>query len=125
MPENGIVPRMNCAVDATMSVIEGRWKTVILCRMMIEGRPLRFKELMEVEGISARILTKQLREMEADGLVVKRSYPEVPPRTEYTLTAKAESLAPILRALAEWGLDNMFQNRVAFDSSIKMPDKAV
>ena len=118
-------PRMNCPLDAAMSMIEGKWKTVILCRMMIEGRPLRFKELMEVEGISARILTKQLREMEADGLVVKRSYPEVPPRTEYTLTAKAESLAPILKALAEWGMDNMFQNRVAFDSSVKMPDKAV
>ena len=118
-------PRMNCPLDAAMSMIEGTWKTVILCRMMIEGRPLRFKELMEVEGISARILTKQLREMEADGLVVKRSYPEVPPRTEYTLTAKAESLAPILKALAEWGMDNMFQNRVAFDSSVKMPDKAV
>ena len=119
------VPRMNCPLDAAMSMIEGKWKTVILCRMMIEGRPLRFKELMEVEGISARILTKQLREMEADGLVVKRSYPEVPPRTEYTLTAKAESLAPILKALAEWGMDNMFQNRVAFDTSVKMPDKAV
>ena len=118
-------PRMDCPLDAAMSMIEGKWKTVILCRMMIEGRPLRFKELMEVEGISARILTKQLREMEADGLVVKRSYPEVPPRTEYTLTAKAESLAPILKALAEWGMDNMFQNRVAFDSSVKMPDKAV
>ena len=118
-------PRMNCPLDAAMSMIEGKWKTVILCRMMIEGRPLRFKELMEVEGISARILTKQLREMEADGLVVKRSYPEVPPRTEYTLTAKAESLAPILKALAEWGMDNMFQNRVVFDSSVKMPDKTV
>jgi DNA-binding HxlR family transcriptional regulator len=116
---------MNCPLDAAMSMIEGKWKTVILCRMMIEGRPLRFKELMEVEGISARILTKQLREMEADGLVVKKSYPEVPPRTEYSLTAKAESLAPILKALAEWGMDNMFQNRVAFDSSVKMPDKAV
>lgn len=119
------VPRMNCPLDAAMSMIEGKWKTVILCRMMIESRPLRFKELMEVEGISARILTKQLREMEADGLVVKRSYPEVPPRTEYALTAKAESLAPILQALAQWGMDNMFQNRVVFDSSVKMPDKTV
>ncbi len=118
-------PRMNCPLDAAMSMIEGKWKTVILCRMMIENRPLRFKELMEVEGISARILTKQLREMEADGLVVKKSYPEVPPRTEYSLTAKAESLAPILKALAEWGMDNMFQNRVAFDTSVKMPDKAI
>ena len=118
-------PRMDCPLDAAMSMIEGKWKTVIICRMAREGRPLRFKELMEVDGISARILTKQLGEMEADGLVVKRTYREVPPRTEYTLTAKAESLAPILKALAEWGMDNMFQNRVAFDTSVKMPDKAI
>lgn len=118
-------PRMNCPLDAAMSMIEGKWKTVILCRMMVEGRPLRFKELMEVEGISARILTKQLREMEADGLVVKKSYPEVPPRTEYTLTAKAESLGPILQQLAQWGMDNMFHNRVTFDSTVKVPDKSI
>jgi DNA-binding HxlR family transcriptional regulator len=116
---------MNCPLDAAMSMIEGKWKTVILCRMMVEGRPLRFKELMEVEGISARILTKQLREMEADGLVVKKSYPEVPPRTEYTLTAKAESLGPILQQLAQWGMDNMFHNRVTFDSTVKVPDKSI
>ncbi len=118
-------PRMNCPLDAAMSMIEGKWKTVSLCRMMIEGRPLRFKELMEVEGISARILTKQLREMEADGLIVKRSYQEVPPRTEYSLTAKAESLGPILKQLAQWGMDNMFQNRVTFDTSVNMPDKTI
>ena len=118
-------PRMNCPLDAAMSMIEGKWKTVILCRMMREGRPLRFKELMEVEGISARILTKQLREMEADGLVIKRSYPEVPPRTEYSLTAKAESLAPILKDLAQWGMDNMFQNRVVFDAPVNAPDKSI
>ncbi|MBR5998894.1 MAG: helix-turn-helix transcriptional regulator [Candidatus Methanomethylophilaceae archaeon] len=118
-------PRMNCPLDAAMSMIEGKWKTVILCRMMREARPLRFKELMEVEGISARILTKQLREMEADGLVVKRSYSEVPPRTEYSLTAKAESLAPILKELAQWGMDNMFQNRVVFDAPVNTPDKSI
>ena len=118
-------PRMNCPLDAAMSMIEGKWKTVILCRMMREARPLRFKELMEVEGISARILTKQLREMEADGLIVKRSYPEVPPRTEYSLTAKAESLAPILKELAQWGMDNMFQNRVVFDAPVNLPDKSL
>ena len=117
-------PRMNCPLDAAMSVIEGKWKAVILCRMAIEGRPLRFKELMDVEGISSRILTKQLKEMEADGLVVRRSYPESPPRTEYSITAKGESLIPILRSLAEWGMDNMFPNMVTFDSSVIMPDKS-
>ena len=115
-------PRMNCPLDAAMSILEGKWKMVILCRMFREGRPLRFKELMKVEGISSRILTKQLKEMESDGLVIKRSFAEVPPRTEYSLTAKAESLIPILRSLAEWGMDNMFPNMVTFDSSMIMPE---
>ena len=117
-------PRMDCPLDAAMSMIEGKWKTVIICRMAREGRPLRFKELMEVEGISARILTKQLKEMESDGLVVRMVYREVPPRTEYQLTAKGESLIPILKQLMQWGLDNMFSNRVTFDSTVKLPDAA-
>ena len=117
-------PRMDCPLDAAMSMIEGKWKTVIICRMAREGKPLRFKELMEVEGISARILTKQLKEMEDDGLVVKMIYREVPPRTEYKLTAKGESLIPILKQLMQWGLDNMFSNRVTFDSTVKLPDAA-
>ena len=96
-------PRMNCPLDAAMSMIEGKWKTVILCRMMIEGRPLRFKELMEVEGISARILTKQLREMEGDELVSRKVYPVVPPKTEYTLTDLGKSLVPIVKAMDKWG----------------------
>ena len=115
-------PRMDCPLDAAMSMIEGKWKTVIICRMAREGKPLRFKELMEVEGISARILTKQLKEMEDDGLVVKRIYREVPPRTEYQLTAKGESLIPILKQLMQWGLDNMFSNRVVFDTTVSLPD---
>ena len=109
-------PRMDCAVDAAMSVFEGRWKSVILCRMMREDRPLRFKELAEgIDGISARILTKQLKEMESDYLIVRREYAESPPRVEYSLTERGRSLGPILKAIAEWGRENMFLNRVTFD----------
>ena len=109
-------PRMDCAVDAAMSVFEGRWKSVILCRMMREDRPLRFKELAEgIDGISARILTKQLKEMESDHLIVRREYAESPPRVEYSLTERGSSLGPILKAIAEWGRENMFLNRVTFD----------
>ncbi|MBR7124875.1 MAG: helix-turn-helix transcriptional regulator [Candidatus Methanomethylophilaceae archaeon] len=109
-------PRMDCAVDAAMSVFEGRWKSVILCRMMREDRPLRFKELAEgIDGISARILTKQLKEMESDHLIVRREYAESPPRVEYSLTERGRSLGPILKAIAEWGRENMFLNRVTFD----------
>ena len=109
-------PRMDCAVDAAMSVFEGRWKSVILCRMMREDRPLRFKELAEgIDGISARILTKQLKEMESDHLIVRREYAESPPRVEYSLTERGRALGPILKAIAEWGRENMFLNRVTFD----------
>ena len=109
-------PRMDCAVDAAMSVFEGRWKSVILCRMMREDRPLRFKELAEgIDGISARILTKQLKEMESDHLIARKEYAESPPRVEYSLTERGRSLGPIMKAIAEWGRENMFLNRVTFD----------
>ena len=114
-------PRMNCAVDAAMSVIEGKWKAVILCRMLMEGRPLRFKELAAgIDGISARILTKQLKEMEQNHLLVRMEYAEMPPRVEYALTERGRSLGPVLKVIAEWGMENMFLNRVKFDDSIEL-----
>ena len=97
-------PRMDCAVDAAMSVFEGRWKSVILCRMMREDRPLRFKELAEgIDGISARILTKQLKEMESDHLIVRREYAESPPRVEYSLTEFGHTIRPVLESMYTWG----------------------
>ena len=117
-----MMPRANCAVDATMSVIEGRWKTVILCKLHVNG-PMRFNQLMKsIDGVSPRILTKQLKEMESDGIIRRTSYQEIPPRVEYSLTDKGESLGPILKAMAEWGLRNMFPNRVTFDPEIKMEE---
>ena len=121
MGEN-LTPRMDCAVDATMSVIEGRWKTVILCKLYMNG-PMRFNQLMkEIDGVSPRILTKQLKEMESDGILRRVSYPEIPPKVEYSITEKGLSLGPILKAMADWGLENMFHNRVIFDPEIKMTD---
>lgn len=122
MAENVMTPRMNCAVDATMSVIEGRWKTVILCKLHNNG-PMRFNQLMkEIDGVSPRILTKQLKEMESDGIISRVAYSEIPPRVEYSLTDKGRSLGPILKAMADWGLENMFSNRVVFDSDIDIAD---
>ncbi len=116
-------PRMDCAVDAAMSVFEGRWKPVILCRMLTEDRPLRFKELSEgIQGISARILTKQLKEMEADFLIIRKEYVESPPRVEYSLTERGRSLGPVLMTIAEWGRENMFLNRVTFDDVDALPE---
>ena len=122
MSNPDITPRMNCAVDATMSVIEGRWKTVILCKLYKNG-PMRFNQLMkEIDGVSPRILTKQLKEMESDGIIKRTSYPEIPPRVEYSITEKGLSLGPILKAMADWGLQNMFSNRVSLDSDVEIPE---
>ena len=62
------------------------------------------------------MLTKQLKEMEKDGIVERRAYLEVPPRVEYSITEKGMSLAPVLEALAKWGRENMFYNLVEFDT---------
>jgi len=109
-------PRMDCAVDAAMSVIEGRWKSTILC-VLAKWGPKRFNQLVKaIEGVSPRMLTKQLKEMEKDGIVERRAYLEVPPRVEYSITEKGMSLAPVLEALAKWGRENMFYNLVEFDT---------
>ena len=110
--------RMDCPLDAVMSLIEGRWKTVILCRMAHEGKPQRFKDFLNgIDGISSRMLSKQLREMEEDRLIVRTVYPEVPARVEYTLAERAKSLLPLLAPLAQWGLDNLFTNHVEFSEA--------
>ena len=122
MDQKPVTPRMNCAIDATMSVIEGRWKTVILCKLYNNG-PMRFNQLMKsIDGISPRILTKQLKELESDGIINRISYQEIPPRVEYSITDKGMSLGPIMLAMAEWGLQYMFHNRVTFDPEINLAD---
>jgi DNA-binding HxlR family transcriptional regulator len=91
-----------CPMEATLDLIGGKWKGVILFRL--SQRMYRFNELNRtVCQITARSLTKQLRELEADGLVTRTVYAEVPPRVEYTLTEKGRSLTPILALMKEWG----------------------
>ena len=111
MPE----PRTDCAIDVTMSVIEGRWKSIILCKLKHKCE-MRFTRLLkDVEGISPRMLTKQLKELEQDGMVIRKVYNEMPPRVEYSLTKKGESIIPVLAAIAEWGLSNILRRIVKID----------
>jgi DNA-binding HxlR family transcriptional regulator len=94
--------RSNCAVEATLGVIGGRWKGVVLF-WLLDGR-MRFGELRrKVPNCTERMLTLQLRELEEDGLVTRTVYAEVPPRVEYQLTSFGESLEPILTGMCEWG----------------------
>ena len=94
-------------IEATLDVIGGKWKPLVIYELR-EGT-LRFSQILEKvqPRITQRMLTKELRELESDGLVIRKVYAQVPPKVEYTLTPKAESLIPILDLLCEWGYENM------------------
>lgn len=89
-------------ISATLSVIGGKWKPLILCYL---GRgPRRPGELLRhIQTITPKMLTQQLRELEADGIVTRQVFPEVPPHVEYTLTPVGRSLRPVLLAMSTWG----------------------
>ncbi len=92
-----------CTVEATLNLIGGKWKGVILYRLLTE-EVLRFNELRRMlPNITQRMLTNQLRELESDGLIARKVYPEVPPKVEYRLTDYGQTLAPVIRALKAWG----------------------
>ena len=91
-----------CAVEATLRFIDGKWKGVILWHLLRET--LRFNQIRRLlPSVTQRMLTNQLRELEADGLVGRRVYAEVPPRVEYSLTERGRTLEPVLLALKAWG----------------------
>lgn len=92
----------SCPMKVTLDVIGGKWKGIILGLLAEKTR--RFTELQrELPDITQRILTLQLRELEADGIVSRTVYPEVPPKVEYALTDFGRTLKPILLAMHEWG----------------------
>lgn len=91
-----------CPVETTLTLISDKWKVLILRDLMSGAR--RFGELKRSLGaVSQKVLTAQLRQMEADGLLTRTVFPEVPPRVEYTLTRLGHSLKPVLDAMRDWG----------------------
>ncbi len=96
-------PPYSCGADAAIDVVGGKWKPLILCALF--ERKHRFGELRRAlhGAISEKVLTQQLRELEADGLVHRQVYDEIPPRVEYSLTAAGTMLNEALMPLAEWG----------------------
>lgn len=96
----------SCPVEGTVDVIGGKWKSVIIFHLL-DGTK-RFNELKRLNsGITQRMLTLQLRELEADGIVHREVYPVVPPKVEYSLTDFGFSLKPIVVMMREWGTANM------------------
>lgn len=95
----------------TLSVIGGKWKMLIIY-LLAEKQPVRFNDLKrQIGAITFKTLSSQLKDLEADGMVRRKEYPQIPPKVEYSLTDKAETLLPILEQLCEWGEKN--QNKKA------------
>ena len=93
-----------CPVATTVQLIGSKWKLLILRNLLV--RPWRFNELRkDLEGISQKVLTDSLRALEADGIVTRTVYPEVPPRVEYALSPLGQSMKPILDAMEQWGTE--------------------
>jgi DNA-binding HxlR family transcriptional regulator len=96
-----------CAVEATLQLIDGKWKGVALYHLFVSGT-LRFNALRRLlPNCTQRMLTNQLRELEADGLILRKVYPEVPPKVEYSLSPRGRTLEPIIMALKAWGDANV------------------
>ena len=96
----------NCPVSATIRLIGGKYKALLLWHLT--GKTLRFNELRRlVPEATPKMLTQQLRELEADGLILRTVYPVVPPKVEYSLTELGASLFPILEAMYQWGSKRM------------------
>ena len=97
--------RYRCYFELTLSVIGGKWKPIILYHLSLADA-VRFGELRRgMPDVTERMLTRQLRELEADGLVHREVYREVPPRVEYSLTDMGASLIPILKQMQAWGVE--------------------
>lgn len=91
-----------CPVATTVQLIGSKWKLLILRNLL--ARPWRFNELQKnLTGISQKVLTDSLRSMEADGLITRTVYPEVPPHVEYALSGLGETMRPIIGAMEQWG----------------------
>ncbi len=115
---NSINRRMltSCNLTYALDVTGGRWKLLIL--VQLDGGKLRYSEIKrKVTNITERMLTLQLREMEADGLVVRTVYPEIPPRVEYDLTDIGRELISICTSLHDWGTKHRLNFRLNQDLS--------
>lgn len=99
-----------CPVTATLSVIGGRWKPILLYTLSNGSK--RFGQLDAIiSGISRKILTEQLRELEASGLVIRKQFSETPPRVEYSLSERGKTLKPLMQAMCKWGTENVLSEK--------------
>lgn len=101
---------VNCPITATLEYIGGRWKAVILY-YLTSGKK-RFGEIaVRIPTISRKVLTQQLKELERDGLIVRKQFKEIPPRVEYSLTDLGKSLTSVFKEMSNWGKENVLNKR--------------
>ncbi|OMF69652.1 winged helix-turn-helix transcriptional regulator [Paenibacillus glucanolyticus] len=97
----------NCRVEESLDILIGKWKPIILLHLIYNGTQ-RFSELKKrMPGVTQKMLTNQLRELEAADIVLREVYPEVPPRVEYSITEYGRTLEPILVMMHEWGVNHV------------------
>lgn len=101
---------INCPVAATIELIGGKWKPVILYCLRSDTR--RFGEIAaRIPSISRKVLTDQLKELETDKLIQRKHYKEIPPRVEYSLSELGKSMAPVFAEMEKWGFENILNKR--------------
>ncbi len=99
--------KYNCPVEAALGMIGGKYKTVILYHL--KEKTLRYSELKNIlTNATPKMLTQQLRELEADGIILRTVYPVVPPKTEYSLTEFGRTLIPVIDAICDWGTEYLW-----------------
>lgn len=108
----------SCPVETTINLIGGKYKSLILWKLM--GGTLRFSQLRkEVPCATPKMLTQQLRELEADGLIIREIFPVIPPKVEYSLTSFGKSIAPVLEAMYSWGTMYLHDRGLEVNCSMK------
>ncbi|MEI7027109.1 winged helix-turn-helix transcriptional regulator [Paenibacillus sp. y28] len=109
-----------CKVEDTLHIIVGKWKPIIIMRLLFQGT-FRFNELKRtLPGITTKTLTAQLRELEEEDIIERVIYPQIPPKVEYSITEYGRSLMPVLDSLHNWGtahLQRKTQGKAAAESS--------
>lgn len=101
----------HCRVEEALGIVVGKWKPVIILYLLHEGTK-RFSELKRsMPGITQKMLTKQLRELEDEDIIQRVVYPQVPPKVEYSMTDYGKTLSPILEAMHEWGTNHVIHKQ--------------
>lgn len=108
----------NCPVEATLEMIAGKYKALILWQLI--DNTLRYNELQKlIPRATPKMLTRQLRELESDGFIIRTVYPVVPPKVEYSLSAFGRSILPILEAMYDWGEQYLLSQGKKVNCSMK------